>query len=133
MEIEELPKQLQPWRDHVFSSGPYTGEDYRKFQNAYARWLRKALPKYAVDVHRNHYEFSAVVTRKGAGGLPDRYVYLSISDVRAFPGAWHSSVLVRTMASAKDWIGGRNNYCSIGYVPKMADKLMEEMDGRMVA
>lgn len=133
MTEEDIPEPLRPWRDHVFSSGPYTGEDYKKFQNAYARWLRKTLPKYTVDVHRNHYEFSAVITRKGGHAGPDRHVYLSITDVRHFPGAWHSSVLMRTMANAKDWIGGRNNYCSIGYVPKMADKLMEEMDGRAVA
>lgn len=133
MTKEDIPEPLRGWFGHEFSSGPYTGGDYRKFQNAYARWLRKALPKYKVDVHRNHYEFSAVITRKGAGGLPDRHVYLAISDVRHFPGAWYSSVLMRTMAHAEDWVGGRNMYCSIGYVPKMADKLMEEMDGRAAA
>lgn len=133
MTKEDIPEPLRGWFGHEFSSGPYTGEDYKKFQNAYARWLRKALPKYEIEMNRNHYEFSAVITRKGAGGLPDRHVYLSISDVRHFPGAWYSRVLMRTMAHAEDWTGGRNNYCSIGYVPKMADKLMEEMDGRMVA
>lgn len=133
MTKEDIPEPLRGWFGYEFSSGPFTGGDYRKFETAYARWLRKALPKYKVDVHRNHYEFSAVITRKGGHAGPDRHVYLSISDVRHFPGAWHSSVLMRTMAHAEDWVGGRNRYCSIGYVPKMADKLMEEMDGMVVA
>ena len=127
MNIQDLPEELRPWWDHEFSSGPYTGEDYKKFQNAYARWLRKALPKYKVDMHRNHYEFSAVITRKGGAG-PDRHVYLAISDVRFFSKEWYSRVLMRTMEHAKDWTGGRNRYCSIGYIPKLADELMEEMD-----
>jgi hypothetical protein len=128
MTREDIPEPLRGWFGYEFSSGPYTGEDYKKFQNAYARWLRKALPKYKVDVHRNHYEFSAVITRKGGDSGPDRHVYLSISDVRAFPTEWYTRVLMRTMGHAEDWTGGRNRYCSIGYIPKLADELMEEMD-----
>ena len=133
MTEEDVPEPLRKWLGHKFSSGCYAGDDYLEFQEAYRRWLRRALKRYTVKMNKNHYEFSAVVTRKGVNGKPDRHVYLSISDVRYFPNAWHSSVLMQTMANAKDWIGGRNNYCSIGYVPKMVDKLMEEMDGRMVA
>ena len=90
MTEEDVPKPLRGWMNHVFSSGCYTGDDYKAFQNEYARWLRKALKGYSVDVHRNHYEFSAVITRKGGNGKPDRHVYLYISDVRFFPKAWYS-------------------------------------------
>ena len=133
MNKEELPKQLQPWWDHEFSTGCTTGLDYRKFQADYGRYLRKALPGYRVDMHGNHYEFSAVITKKGEDGAPDRYVYLSISDVRFFPRAWASNVLVRTMEHAEDWTGGRNQYCSIGHIPQLVDELMAEMDRRLVA
>ena len=128
MTKEDIPEPLRGWFGYKFSSGCYTGDDYIAFENAYAKWLRKALPGYSVDMHRNHYEFSATIVRKGAGGIPDRYVYLSISDVRAFPKEWYSRVLVRTMDHAKDWTGGPNTYCAIGDIPKRVDELMAQMD-----
>lgn len=129
MTEEDIPKPLRGWMNHVFSSGCHTGDDYKAFQNEYARWLRKALKGYSVDVHRNHYEFSAVITRKGGNGKPDRHVYLSISDVRFFPKEWYSRVLMRTMAHAEDWTGGTNTYCAIGYIPTRVEELMSEMEG----
>lgn len=128
MDIQDLPEELRPWWNHEFSSGCYTGDDYKAFENAYAKWLRKALTGYSVDMHRNHYEFSATIMWKGSGGIPDRYVYLSIGDVRAFPKDWYSRVLVRTMAHAKDWAGGPNTYCAIGDIPTRVDELMAQMD-----
>lgn len=128
MTKEDIPEPLRGWFGHEFSSGYFPGEDYRAFQGEYAKWLRKALPGYSVDVHRNHYEFSAVVTRKCSEGRPTRHVYLAISDVRFFPKSWYSSVLVRTMEHATDWTGGRNTYCAIGYIPKRVDELMAQMD-----
>lgn len=128
MDIQDLPEELRPWWNHEFSSGWFPGEDYKAFQDAYAKWLRKALPGYSVDVHRNHYEFSAVVTRKCTEDRPTRHVYLSTSDVRFFPKAWYSRVLVRTMEHAEDWTGGTNTYCAIGYIPKRVDELMAQMD-----
>jgi len=133
MDIQDLPEELRPWWNHAFSSGCYTGDDYKAFENAYAKWLRKALPGYSVDVHRNHYEFSAVVTRKCSEDRPIRHVYLSISDVRFFPKAWYSRVLARTMEHAEDWTGGTNTYCAIGYIPKRVDELMAQMDGEVAA
>lgn len=130
MTEEDVPEPLRGWMNHVFSSGCYAGDDYLKFQNAYARWLRKVLKGYSVKMNRNHYEFSAVITRKGGNGKPDRHVYLSISDVRFFPKAWYSRVLMRTMAHAEDWTGGTNTYCAIGYIPQRVEELMSEMEQR---
>lgn len=128
MTVDDIPEPLRRWANHEFSSGCYTGDDYKAFQDAYAKWLREALPGYSVDVHRNHYEFSAVVARKCSEAGPTRHVYLSISDVRFFPKAWYSRVLVRTMEHEKDWTGGPNTYCAIGYIPKRVDELVAQMD-----
>ena len=133
MTEEDIPDPLRKWWGHAFSSGCYPGDDYLEFQEAYGRWLKKALRRYSVKMNKNHYCFSAVVTRKGADGNPDRHVYLSVSDVRYFPLSWCSSVLARTMEHAEDWIGGTNTYCAIGYIPQRVDELMAEMDGRSVA
>ena len=124
MTEEDIPEPMRNWFGHVFSSGCYTGPDYLAFQDSYARWLRKALKGYRVTVNMGHYEFSAVIIRKGAAGMPDRHVYMSISDVRYFPKSWYSSVLMRTMSHAEDWAGGENTYCAIGYIPKRVEELM---------
>lgn len=128
MTKRDIPRPLQGWWGHRFSSGPYTGEDYETFQAEYGRWLRRRLPKYKVDISGGHYEFSAVITKKGGDGAPDRHVYLSISDVRYFPADWYGNVLVRTMKHAEDWCGGTNTYCGIKGIPKRVDELMAEME-----
>ena len=53
-------------------------------------------------------------------------MYLSISDVRAFPRQWATNILVRTMQHAKDWTGGYNNYCEITGVRDTVDRLMRD-------
>ena len=126
MTKEDLPNTLKPYWDYEFSSGGTTGQDYKTFQAKYRNWLRKELHGYKVTLYPNHYEFSAVIERPENVGRPARYVYLSISDVRFFPRQWATSILVRTMAHAKDWTGGRNNYCDLAGVRKAVDQLMEE-------
>ena len=127
MEIDELPKQLRPWWNHEFSSGGTTGPDYKQFENAYGRYLRKILPGYEVEMHRNHYEFSAVVKKPGKGGARDKFVYLSIQDVRFFPRKWADCVLARTMEHAKDWTGGPNTYCTVNGIAERVNELMERI------
>ena len=120
---KDLPRPLQKYWGYEFSTGTRPGQDYLAFQAAYGRWLKKLLPDYRVDVHRNHYEFSAVITKPGSGDVPDRHVYMSISDVRFFPGRWADSILVRKMRHAEDWTGLRNGYCRIDKIKEMVDGL----------
>lgn len=126
MTKDNLPKTLRPYWDHEFSSGPYTGADYQKFQRAYVSYIRREMHGYSVKHYPNHYECTMVITRDGKNGELPKYVYLSISDVRFFPRQWATSILVRTMAHAKDWTGGPNNYCNLVGVRTAVEQLMEE-------
>lgn len=75
--------ELQKYLDYEFSSGCYTGEDYKTFQTKYINYLKticKSNNWRLVNVGKNHYCFSAFIK----GGTENRYVYLSISDVRYF-------------------------------------------------
>ena len=126
MTKEDLPKTLQPYWDHEFSSGPTTGSDYKAFQTKYRNWLKKELTGYTVTLNPNHYEFSAVIEKPARGGEPAKYVYLSISDVRFVPRQWATRILVRTMAHPTDWTGGLNNYCDLAGVRTAVDQLMKE-------
>ena len=125
LDKSDLPRPLQKYWGHQFSSGTRPGPDYIAFQAAYGRWLKKLLPEYEVDMHKNHYEFSCVICKKGTGGAPDKYVYLSISDVRFFHGEWIYNILIRTMKHAKDWTGGTNGFCQIDQIKERVDELMK--------
>ena len=81
--IEELKKYLT----HEFSSGSYTGEDYRTFQTKYINYLKAICREnhwQLVNVGKNHYCFSAFIK-----SAENKCVYLSISDVRYFTNEWY--------------------------------------------
>lgn len=101
-------KDLEKYLDYEFSSGGYTGEDYKQFQNKYINYLRSICRQNGwelVNVGRNHYEFSAFFKNS-----ENRYVYFSISDVRFFRNDWYNHILVRTAFDERDYHGGNNNY-----------------------
>lgn len=126
MTKDKLPKSLQMYWDHQFSSGPTTGGDYKTFERRFRAWMRKELEGYTVKMYPNHYEFSAVITRRHSDESPAKYVYVSIPDVRFFPRTWATNILVRGMKHDKDWTGGYNNYCDICGLKECVDARMEE-------
>lgn len=103
-------QDLKKYIGYEFSSGPYTGEDYKQFQTKYINYLRSLCKKEGwelVNIGRNHYCFSVFIKNDGM------YVYLSVSDVRFFSSDWYEHILVRTAKSAKDYTGGCNQYVNI--------------------
>lgn len=104
-------KDLEKYLDYEFSSGSYTGEDYKQFQNKYINYLRALCRQNGwelVNVGRNHYEFSAFFKNK-----ENHYIYFSISDVRFWPNEWYNRVLYRTAKHEKDYTGGHNCYTNL--------------------
>lgn len=102
---------LKKYLNNEFSSGGYTGDDYKSFQNKYINYLRSMCRSSGwelVKAGRNHYCFSAFIKNK-----QNKYVYLSISDVRYFSNEWYKNILIRTAAHEKDYSGGRNNYTAL--------------------
>lgn len=55
----------------------------------------------------SHYKFSCFI--KGN----EKFVYISISDVRFFRNKWFNNILIRTAESEKDYHGGVNQYTSL--------------------
>lgn len=103
-------KDLEKYIDYEFSSGCYTGDDYKQFQTEYINYLRSLCKQNGwelVNVGRNHYEFTAFIKRDS------RYVYFSISDVRYWQNEWYKHILIRTANNDKDYTGGNNNYTSL--------------------
>ena len=113
---------LKKYIDYEFSSGCYTGEDYKSFQTKYINYL-KAMCKEnhwkLVKVGKNHYCFSAFIK-----SAENKCVYLSISDVRYFSNEWYSHILVRTAKNEVDYRGGFNNYTTLEKLDYTVAKLL---------
>ena len=98
---------LERYLNYEFSSGRYTGNDYKMFERKYINYLRSLSKENGwefVKANKNHYCFTAFVKKN------NRYVYISVSDVRFNQNAWYYKVLIRRAEHEKDYTGGRNIY-----------------------
>ena len=116
---------LKKYIDYEFSSGCYTGEDYKSFQTKYINYL-KAMCKEnhweLVNVSKNHYCFSAFIKSS-----ENKCVYLSISDVRYFSNEWYNHILVRTAKNEADYRGGFNNYTTLEKLDNTVARLLKDL------
>ncbi len=116
---------LKKYIDYEFSSGCYTGEDYKSFQTKYINYL-KAMCKEnhweLVNVSKNHYCFSAFIKSS-----ENKCVYLSISDVRYFSNEWYSHILVRMAKNEVDYRGGFNNYTTLEKLDNTVARLLKDL------
>lgn len=113
-------KDLEKYLDYEFSSGCYTGEDYKTFERKYINYLKSMCKENGwelVKANKNHYEFSAFFK------CEDKYIFMSISDVRFFKNEWYNHILFRTTTSDTDYHGGTNLYTTLPLL-KLAIKNM---------
>lgn len=103
--------ELKKYLDYEFSTGVYTGDDYKTFQTKYINYLRSICKENGwqlVRALRNHYNFSAFIK-----GNENHFIYLSIFDVRFNRNDWYNRVLIRTAKNENDYTGGSNKYYSL--------------------
>lgn len=119
-------KELKKYINYKFSTGCYTGEDYKSFQTKYINYLKSMCKEnkwQLVNVGKNHYCFSAFIK----GGIENRYVYISISDVRYFANEWYNHILVRTAKNEVDYKGGFNNFVTLENLESKVASLLKEL------
>lgn len=117
-------KDLEKYIDYEFSSGCYTGEDYKSFQTKYINFLRSICKQnhwQLVNVGRNHYCFSAFIK-----SAENKCVYVSISDVRFFTNEWYTNILIRTAKNEQDYYGGFNHRTTLKELEMKAMELLED-------
>ena len=93
--------------------------------------LKRIAKNNNLELHsfnKNHYEFSAVLKDIHE----DKFIYVSISDVRYWKNEWYNNVLIRTMEHDKDWTGGRNHYCKWEEIGTKARELINSMSKQQV-
>ena len=117
-------KDLEKYIDYEFSSGCYTGDDYKSFQTKYINYLRSICKQnhwQLVNVGRNHYCFSAFIK-----SAENKCVYISISDVRFFTNEWYNNILIRTAKNEQDYQGGFNHRTTLKELEMKAMELLED-------
>lgn len=117
-------KDLEKYIDYEFSSGCYTGDDYKSFQTKYINFLRSICKQNhwkLVNVGRNHYCFSAFIK-----SAENKCVYISISDVRFFTNEWYNYILIRTAKNEQDYHGGFNHRTTLKELEMKAMELLED-------
>ena len=117
-------KDLEKYVDYEFSSGCYTGDDYKSFQTKYINFLRSICKQnhwQLVNVGRNHYCFSAFIK-----SAENKCVYVSISDVRFFTNEWYNNILIRTAKNEQDYHGGFNHRTTLKELEMKAMELLED-------
>lgn len=117
-------KDLEKYIDYEFSSGCYTGDDYKSFQTKYINYLRSICKQnhwHLVNVGRNHYCFSAFIK-----SAENKCVYVSISDVRFFTNEWYNNILIRTAKNEQDYHGGFNHRTTLKELEMKAMELLED-------
>lgn len=117
-------KDLEKYIDYEFSSGCYTGDDYKSFQTKYINFLRSICKQnhwQLVNVGRNHYCFSAFIK-----SAENKCVYISISDVRFFANEWYSNILIRKAKNEQDYRGGFNHRTTLKELEMKAMELLED-------
>ena len=117
-------KDLEKYIDYEFSSGCYTGDDYKSFQTKYINFLRSICKQNhwkLVNVGRNHYCFSAFIK-----SAENKCVYISISDVRFFTNEWYNNILIRTAKNEQDYHGGFNHRTTLKELEMKAMELLED-------
>ncbi len=61
------------------------------------------------------------------GGTENKYVYISISDVRYFSNDWYNHILIRTAKNEVDYKGGFNHYTTLDRLEGDVCKLLNEL------
>ena len=118
-------KDLEKYVNYEFSSGCYTGDDYKSFQTKYINYLRTICKNNhwrLVNVGKNHYCFSAFIK-----SAENKCVYISISDVRYFSNEWYNHILIRTAENETDYRGGFNNYTTLSDLEGTAAELLNDL------
>lgn len=118
-------KDLKKYIGYEFSSGCYTGDDYKSFQTKYINFLKTMCRNnhwQLVNVGRNHYCFSAFIK-----SAENKCVYVSISDVRYFSDEWYNHILIRTAKDEQDYRGGFNNYTTLDGLELRVCELLDDL------
>lgn len=113
--------KITDWLGREFQSSATRTKEYSDFFRDLKKHIKSILPEGSelVNFKPNHFDGSGFVKRG------DKYVYISISDVRYFKDQWYNQMLIRTAKHDKDWTGGSNGYTDLPNFKKNVERLLQ--------
>jgi hypothetical protein len=110
--MKTLVKQLKAQENH-FGSGTRNSPAFDTFFRSFKSKLSKQLKTEGcsdISFSKGHFHLSGFFKKE------DQWMYFSISDVRwgLFDRGSEPKMLYRTATSNKDYVGGMNQYVSVG-------------------
>lgn len=112
---------IKKWEGTIFVSSTGKTEQFKQFSRDYKKALKELLNDYElVDWSTGHFYISSFFKKD------NKFVYISISDVRHFKDSWIDNILIRTAKNEKDYTGGRNNLTKLENIKETADRLIKQ-------
>jgi hypothetical protein len=112
--------KLKKWIGYVFESSSSLTPEFAAFAKDMKSFLKNEFKDFElVSFSRMHFEFSCFFRNRETGKL----AYVSVCDVRYWPGGWYEDMLVRTAKHDKDYTGGANCRCRLSGLGEMLAKL----------
>lgn len=111
---------MEKWVDNDFVSSSVKTDEFKSFSRDFIKKVKKTLGnEYVVNLSPGHFYVSGFITKDG-----DKFVYLSISDVRHFKDEWLNHILVRSAKNDRDYTGGANGYSTLDNLKTSVEKLL---------
>lgn len=95
--------------------------EFKKFIATYKKYLIELCDSNGWTLVRfmpGYYYFFCFIKNN-----ENKFIYLSVSDVRYYRGAWLNTILYRTAKNEFDYTGGFNNYTDLNSINKDIAKL----------
>ena len=117
LEVEVEINSLEDWRNITFESSSVKTKEFISFSKMFRSKIKKEANLKELEIinwSNGHFYCSAFLKNKET----EKFVYLSISDVRHFKNDWYDNILVRTAKNEKDYTGGSNRTATINNIGK---------------
>ena len=114
--------KLNAWKEVVFESSSSKTPQFTSFAKTYRNHVKEQLTKHGLELSKwndGHFYCSGFISNPKTGKM----AYMSVSDVRYFPGEWHRHILMRTAQGPRDYTGGPNNYAGLDDIGAKLEQL----------
>ncbi len=83
---------MDKWVNHNFESDIRNTREFLNFARDFKRWLKKDVPDdvAVLDSKPGHFYLSGFLKQDDT----NKYIFYSISDVRAFRNKWYNEILI---------------------------------------
>jgi hypothetical protein len=117
-------EELKQYVGYDFGTSTRKTEEYSVFQNRYVYFIKKLCKKNEwklTTLNKRYFSFSVFIKNK-----EEKFVYISIPDVRGSNDRWLNTILIREAKDEKDYTGGINRFTTLSCLEESIKTLFEK-------